>query len=135
MWNQTEFRYGNLINITNVGVCQVTGVLPHRTYYTPVLGGMFSELLYTTHTYIKPIKLTDELLFASGFIRLHGYPEFFLEGFGQIIELADGSYGWIYNDGLDVPLEYVHQLQNLYFCIKKEELDITEIFKILINKQ
>ncbi len=131
MWNQTDFKYGNLINIKDIGVCKVTGVLPHRTYYTPMMSGHFSDFLYSLHVYIKPIELTDAILYLAGFTRQNGYPDFFLEGFGLVYEYSDGGYGWSYNDGLSIPLKYLHQLQNLHFHIKQKELDIEKIFLML----
>jgi hypothetical protein len=112
----------------------VTGVLPHRVYYTPTSSSGFVDYLYSLYVYVEPIPLTDEILLAAGCTKQQEDSMFFLEGFGLIDTLPDGSYEWLYNDGLTVPIKYLHHLQNLYFYTKTEELNIEKIFLLLKNK-
>ena len=82
-------------------------------------------------TLIKPISLTEEWLLKFGFNKVGD--KFFLHGFALWETLCgnkDGSecIGLFYelrDRGLmDRHVEYVHQLQNLYFELKGEELTL-----------
>lgn len=73
----------------------------------------------------KPIELTEELLLKCGFEkRLSNYEEaechdYYLDGFKYI----SNSCSW-YLHNCTIKIEYVHQLQNLYFALTGEELTI-----------
>lgn len=81
---------------------------------------------------IEPIPLTEELLLKIGFTNEY-------HGFCNDIELSYGRY--LYNDGVNddklfvsinaaeyslsnIPVEYLHQLQNVYFTLTGKELVI-----------
>lgn len=82
---------------------------------------------------VEPIALTEELLLKSGFTK-----EYY--GFCNDIELSYGRY--LHNDGVDddklfasinsaeyplsrTPIEYLHQLQNIYLDLSGKELEIS----------
>jgi hypothetical protein len=80
----------------------------------------------------KPIPLTEEWLLKFGFITKGIHYNFTLgnmEIASAIRVLSTNERGKFYLDG-DIPewmkikLEYVHQLQNLYFVFAGEELEI-----------
>jgi len=75
---------------------------------------------------IQPIELTEEWLFRFGFKKrkVAGFWfDYRLEY--VVIDCMDGSEFDIYFSSLhQTKLEYVHQLQNLYFALTGEELEI-----------
>jgi len=90
-------------------------------------------------SHIKPIPLTEEWLLKFGFeqIGISGYFSKNIDektyiaqnpnGFWIAIERAEGD-----DDGEDeyskqINVQYVHQLQNLYFALTGEELEIKEV--------
>ena len=88
---------------------------------------------------IEPIPLTEEWLkkfgFSDGEYR-KGYKYYYPNEYSLwSIRLSNKNLGyyqfciWIRNDELmkfDGPIQYVHQLQNLYFALTKEELTIKQ---------
>jgi hypothetical protein len=68
---------------------------------------------------VKPIPLTEEWLIKFGFDEQNKTELGFWNN-GDAIYFSFGSE-------YDVKLEYVHQLQNLYFALKGEELTIKTI--------
>jgi hypothetical protein len=73
-------------------------------------------LLETLHR----IPLTEEWLLKFGFRSNNGYPLKLLCGY---IKIRNGVWFFKYNK-LDIELQYVHQLQNLYFALTGKELEI-----------
>lgn len=82
------------------------------------------EVLSVVESQYKPIPLTEEWLVKFGFDKLHGN-WFDNEG---MIELYEKDNGYVmledsyYHCSQD--LLYVHQLQNLYFALTGEELEL-----------
>lgn len=76
----------------------------------------------------EPITLTEEWLVRFGF-KNGGYDLLFWnkegkKGVFSINGYNDIGFGVRYNNEIDVDIEYVYQLQNLYFAITGEELTI-----------
>ena len=133
----SELRIGNWFNSVKFGVpviCELTDFaeLCHRSdgaYNDPPIDEMF-----------EPIPLTEEWLLKFGFKKrrnvgthideetafywLHDY-----SGIGITIDYFlsthDRNYDSISVDG-SKGLEYVHELQNLYFALTGEELEIVK---------
>ena len=70
----------------------------------------------------EPILLTDEWLFKFGFIKK--YSEFNLKGFNFIIMNNKVYTNDDYDNESICTLNFVHELQNLYFALTGEELTI-----------
>ena len=68
--------------------------------------------------YYKYIPLTEEWIKRSNVKKRNGYPYEFLNGY---IVLRDGKYYFKYHDFF-ICVDYVHQLQNLFFVFRGEEL-------------
>lgn len=120
-----ELRIGNYINLHN----------KQKRISENIFRFMLeSSLDYALKSY-APIPLTEEWLLKFGFVEIN---EFNGVGFIQ-----DNFYLWKGNnwdyfyytvvgreqDGVNEPsieIKYVHQLQNLYFALKGEELKITK---------
>jgi hypothetical protein len=118
----SELRIGNWLNI-NGGPA-------------PILGGWFTliashrENLLPPH---EPISLTPEILEKCGYIKTDNqyknsksecyvdYDTMFISEFNGKFEFTILSTD---TNGYDVPLTSLHQLQNLYFALTGEELQI-----------
>lgn len=113
-----ELRIGNIVDWPNEGAQTISG-------------GRLYELMRNSTLLIntKPIPLTEEWLirfgarpFQSGFI-IDKYPhmEYFLWS------NAYNIFVWQRCEARLRGIEYVHQLQNLYFALTGEELTIKEL--------
>lgn len=72
--------------------------------------------------HLKPIPLTEEWLFKFGFVKGSLY---FKKGLLDCVEISeDGSFNIYYgeDENNSISIQYVHQLQNLYFALTGEEL-------------
>lgn len=111
-----ELRIGNLVSDIHASesfYAEIKKITQDRIYY-----GSFNSHPKD----LKPIPLTEECLLKFGFIQDTGEPERF---FNDIISLTKYKNAWTieYNNN-DFVFEYVHELQNLHFILKKEELKI-----------
>ena len=80
---------------------------------------------------IQPVELTPDILEAAGFTNgIKTIETSFLET-EFYVDLMDGDAGFN-KHGLWFPCKYLHQLQNLYYCLTGEELqiDLTKIEKL-----
>lgn len=84
---------------------------------------------------IFPIPLTEEWLVKFGFTKSRYNKNIF--EIGQVYELRPHTeeigffeFGWVNDEsGYIASVQYVHQLQNLYFSLTGEELEIQETTK------
>lgn len=89
----------------------------------------FSDLEYYFERYyndfqIKPILLTEEWLINFGFIKKdEGYG--ILTSMKQAVLISFGNHNCVINGlSFNNPTKYVHQLQNLFFALIGEELEL-----------
>ena len=69
---------------------------------------------------VEPIQLTEDILLKCGFSKANGYKQ----GGYEITTYEDG---YILDNGYQImgkTFFYLHQLQNLYFALTNEELNI-----------
>lgn len=116
-----ELRIGNLVNHSELGIVEVIAV--GKDYIHCIFNG---ETFYESVGRFSPIPLTLEWLLKFGFKAMEegeytydAYSKGGIQIWHQdknklIIEKPDVSY----------PLQYVHQVQNLHFALKGEELQI-----------
>ena len=124
----SELRMGNLVNSESFLTNKLT------------LYNLIQIEMNPNHPY-KPIPLTEEWLLKLGFeedFSSDVYHHYHKEGFdmlkdygGQGIAIpktTEEGYVHMYCGYYDneIDLDYVHQLQNLYFALTGEELTITE---------
>lgn len=104
MIQANELRVGNLVHDNIGGVLKIKGISTE------------SDL-----THIRPIPLTEEWLIELGF-------DFFLYISDNGITFRFEKIGsdWIchIDDSIILEIKYVHQLQNLYFALRGQELTI-----------
>jgi len=108
--NASELRIGNLVYILGLDVPIDIGRL---------------QAISEGDKFYKPILLTKEWLRKFGF-DWDGYGEFLKEGLLIDCEYTDkGKWAAMFNM-ISIPyeIEYVHQVQNLYFALYAEELEI-----------
>mgnify|MGYP003670777804 CR=1 FL=1 len=141
-----ELRIGNLVhyNANQKEVGTITGMQSAVSKQCYIyLNNRINSVLDLEE--IKPIPLTDEWLFKFGFIKMKNY---------RTKQLGHSKYDWFkdntqffsiekhhsgdFNEGetfyptftfnnCSFALQYVHQLQNLYFSLTKDELKINDI--------
>ena len=71
----------------------------------------------------EPIVLTKEILEKTGFEIVNGMYQ--LKSFGPAIILKENIWSLILQpDSKGIEIRYLHQLQNLYYAIVEEELEI-----------
>lgn len=77
--------------------------------------------------FVAPIPLTEEWLTKLGFERKQ-YPGnyYYWLQYRGIEFTAFSPFNQVETDNLEATIEYVHQLQNLYFALTGEELEIKE---------
>ena len=124
----TELRIGSWIN-TIEGPHQIKAMSEEGLMATSIMTG--GDLL----AWAEPIPLTEEWLFKLGFIKYEGEmylsletgdPRWYLcasyqNRFADICQLGNLGALWRFQN-----IEYVHQLQNLYFTLTGNELTIHE---------
>lgn len=98
----TELRIGNWINHNNLGKIYIDGISPHCNDFK--IDNVF-EWVYLKNC--EPILLTEEWLLRFRFDNNHWATKWILTK----IPIPTG-------------IEYVHQLQNLYFALTGEELTL-----------
>lgn len=125
-----ELRIGNLVNplcgeLEHIG--RVTCILPHDIS-VELIDENYEEYLSSSQDiddgYYEPIPLTEEWLLKFGF----EVPYEFGASKGEIhLALEHGIYRYYVNSEYWKDIDYVHQLQNLYFALTGEELCIQQV--------
>ena len=117
-----QLRIGNLVYCK--GIIDIIGGVEDNNYYT--------EKHYhgNTNEDLKPIPLTEEWLFKCAFIKLDDLDEvYYTLGNNEFHIKIEDKVFWIYFDEQpNHPITCVfnlHQLQNLYFALTENELNIT----------
>ena len=79
---------------------------------------------------VKPIPLSEEWLLKFGFNKVSDIWEFWKNSGWDLRQHKLENKWWLFYNGQDldcVRIDYVHQLQNLYFALTGEELTIKTI--------
>ncbi|HEY4288258.1 MAG TPA: hypothetical protein VGN00_14235 [Puia sp.] len=128
MIKASELRIGNLIEGKRGEVLTVSGSM------IDLLSRKDGDPRGTVDERVEPIPLTEEWLERIGFIKGTAMTDrkvFYSSGSHSVIHSVNLSGSvMIHRAGdkmvLDSHIEYVHQLQNLYFALTGEELTIKE---------
>lgn len=117
MIQATELRIGNYLRLTASSptetvsaIGQVSGIVKDMVIMGDGLASPFRNL--------EPIPLTEEWLLKAGFEK---FGNVYFGGHKVNLTITE-SFETIFNDLLAIKLNYVHQLQNLYFALTGEEL-------------
>lgn len=120
MINPKEIRIGNILQPLD-GARQVVGIKEREVMY-------FGRPFFVSIEVLSPVKLTEEWLVNLGFEETHrggrGANYWAPNRFGvhhKLIgdDILDAGFYW---GELYTKIEYVHDLQNLYFAITRKEL-------------
>jgi len=140
MVQPNELRIGNIIE----GKFIISLNIEMPVSKTITLKGTVEEILidickikefnetYIDYESIYPVKLTEEILLKCGFEKIERNSETYyrLGDFFEVWRLDDnGHCGYTCGDNLtgnfiSTSVDYLHQLQNLYFVISGAELEI-----------
>lgn len=119
---ENELRIGNYILSVDKKVGSVISLAKEG------VGIMITELLFSYEFYekVRPIPLTEEWLLKFGFVKLDTSDIFYILGYNMQLKVSEclNMVAWHNLMLHDVKIEYVHQLQNLYFALTGEELKI-----------
>ena len=136
MIKANELRIGNWIRVYNFSDvvpyrnARVAGILEDGTFYISDGGNAYWRLKEDEYTRIEVIALTPELLEKCG-----GEKNIFWLGGGFYIRFIVHSY-WLCLENesdlinansekqFDLSVNYLHELQNLYFALNQKELKI-----------
>jgi len=122
MLDAKDLRIGNLFNHFEDGILPIEEIKKDsdgfQGYYAVFRNG--STKCHVS--YLIPIELTEEWLLRFGLTKNNGYPYKFLDGF---IKIRNGEYFFKYHT-LDIKVNYIHTLQNLYFALTNKELTLKD---------
>jgi len=120
MIKPSELRLGNIIshNGEPVPVVQI-----ERRFKTRYRLNDLDVDERTIEDHFQPIPLTPALLYNAGFSTPRDYVSTVVERGGVMIDYHLGKFRLRENNRITI--DYVHQLQNLYFALTGEELSIT----------
>lgn len=95
-----------------------------KYYYFKVDNDTFSD--YNVLNNMQPIELTEEILLKCGFQKIgHLYKINLLNSLNLMYNSEhNGWYFDIYHNSSKVELQYLNELQNLYFAVTGQELEI-----------
>lgn len=134
-----ELRIGNLVKDDE---CIIVAVEALSGDNALVNGYGENEVLFSKKGYpnvlfeseIHPIELTEELLLKCGFKEVKNKINIFVNGRLKYWIGNNGGLAYLKNEDSDesyfIPnhgIKYIHQLQNLYFNLTGEELDVSRI--------
>lgn len=116
-----ELRVGNTVLISK-SECKVDGIYEDFIYVNHYSGNVMKFI----SDIVEPIPLTEEWLLLFGFNKVRDYPVFRLSSIQ--VEYNGSDNLWRVNLYADsTVVKSVHQLQNLFFALKGEELTIKQI--------
>lgn len=122
-----ELRIGNIISPLGKGITSVEGFC---IWDNLIQSSNFTERDIKD---FEPIQLTEEWLLKFGFepVELNVDKTYFIDNGRKCLEIDLSSCTVLYQSNigikyidLNIDLEYVHQLQNLYFALTGEELEL-----------
>jgi hypothetical protein len=121
-----ELRLGNYISFHNVWY-KIVGIEKERVLFEYHNG----ETDYCYIDYIEPIELTEELLVKIGFEKFEKLfrmklGEFHLDYFivVGVLRIYKKITDCYFDKNLEIKCEFLHQLQNAYYLLTNEELEV-----------
>ena len=138
MIQANELRIGNWVN-TPKGVGAVMQIslkttLNTKTHFVALKMEWRNNHYKSTLSAITPIPLTPSILENAGFVNnRYGFYEMWIGDGSLCTDTVGDSITSFLTKGVDdayqeiglAPVKYLHQLQNLYYCLTRKELEIT----------
>lgn len=131
MIKANEVRIGNWVE----------DIAPYDKQYLQIRWENIGKISENGYKY-RPIPLTPEILEACGFVNKPNETfnlsyELTIDGFASTFRTWQYRGEWYiepmgYDTG-NISIEYLHQLQNLYFALTGQELEVKELPKIPAN--
>ena len=127
MIKTNELRIGNFVSINNGFEMLVHSIFQNDTVYLDFIPPLINEADVWEEDYkdLIAIPLTEEWLLKAGFKKtrdmfINSKPKMY-KIFRLSLRLMANEYTFCYENSFR-KIEYVHQLQNLYFALTGEEL-------------
>lgn len=131
--NAAELRIGDLVLLDNLkyrpketGLIHIVlGISEKNALVSKVQNNEFKDSYGQYYEYLKPIELTEEILLKCGFFYDSDADTFKISNCTMQLDSYgfDGYMVIIFGEDLRL-IKNLHQLQNLYFCLTGEELEI-----------
>lgn len=119
--NAQDFRIGNWIEPLTKSPCKITGI-NHKKVLNGDLVFIYADYESFLPEHIIPIPLTEEWLKRFGFeVFEFDYKDNQYRFKDRLIVIRDGHFQ---DYGSSVTIKYLHELQNLFFCLTGTELTI-----------
>ena len=112
---KTDLRIGNYVKIITSGenCVQITGVTNEGVH---LLNGTIIAF-----ELVDPVAITQEILIQFGFIYGRKY---YHSDFYDIKEVSKNLWEFKRNNEILKTIKYVHEAQNLFYCLRYEELKV-----------
>jgi hypothetical protein len=127
MIDPKELRIGNLITQGGGHILEVTSILTHGVQcFNKTYGFKTSRFLWDE---LIPIPITPEWLVRFGFKGQKGLFETYYELADFEYHSGDKKFGISYGEDnlyCIYDIQYIHQLQNIYFALTGQELTVKE---------
>lgn len=123
-----ELRICNLVNVDgftqNFTITEIKERTIRASYIRTDINQKHNSIIEIHR--VKPIQLTEEWLLKFGFEEWD--KNAWQKGFDLSIHKIDSIF-WYNNNGINVLIKYVHQLQNLSFALTAEELTLKKYYE------
>jgi len=110
MINPQELRLGNLF------------ILPNGDYGKISYHEIRLLVVSTSKPNYQPVKITQDIISKSGFDDHNKLGDCIIGYYGD--DFIKDVYSFMYKRSLIVKVQYLHQLQNLYFALTGKELEV-----------
>lgn len=135
MIKANELRKGNVVNVcstSNIGFCAEPGyvvveTIGHDVINAPSFCNYQYENLFGIELTPEILEKCTNLIKAASCLIKAGSCYYATTDYDFEICLVGDKYYFCYNDAEAIsgrPIEFLHQLQNLYFCLTGEELNV-----------
>ena len=119
-----DFRIGNLVLDEDGELCKIEQLSSEKMECFQQVSNIENKSCISTKypSNIYAIELTEEWLLKLGFFKHVKFKNTYVKGSFSIKITDRGVIYFKYNDFVIAELQFIHQLQNLYFALCGEEL-------------